>query len=182
MKLLYYIVPIILIFNACEDQQKKIIEKKSNEKDSSQLVVDLNESAALIIELLKKNAINKVLVEDAQKSSDTIDTLIKNFSPAEIAFESEVLNFEKPVVVLFYDNESPEAQHIDNSFEALAYNFYNKAKFVKVDVVKLFKLAEQASIDVAPTLLVIHNRKEIGRLKNPELALLDTELSTILKA
>jgi prolyl-tRNA synthetase len=68
-------------------------------------------------------------------------------------------------IILFYDEKSPQAQIIDSSFKELAFKYHNKAKFVKVEVSKLFKLAEQAVVTDAPTLLLIHNRAEVDRVE-----------------
>lgn len=190
MKTAYlFFFAFIIVFSGCtsthDSSEHPVINQtqkpEATLKDRPQeLVYDLNESTSIIMSLLKNGNISEILAEEAQNSPDTIDILIKNFSPAEMAFEAEVLNFKDPVVILFYDETNSNHERIDASFKELAFRYQNKAKFVKIEVTKLFKLVEQALVNSVPTLLVINKRVEVGRVEKPDPALFDTELNSLL--
>ena len=181
-----FLLTFILFFSGCNNEKplQQQLHKESNtqlKQPVSELVVDLNQFTTFVIELIKTNDIAKILGEGAQNSQEMITALIKNFSPAEIAFEAEVLNYEKPVTLLFYDKNNEQAQTMNLVFNALATQNSNKSKFVTINVTELFKLADQAAINVVPTLMVIYNKIEIGRVENPLPAMLDTELTLLLQ-
>jgi hypothetical protein len=187
MKFLYFfLLPIILVFSGCNSTHETTEHNLPTEIDleasdkTPELVIDLNKSTNIIVHLLKEGDIAKVLAPEAHNAQETIDILIKNFSPAEMAFDAEVLNFKDPVIVLFYDETDSNALNYDSSFKEVAYKYYNKAKFVTVEVTKLFKLAEQAGITVAPTLMLINNRAEVARIEKPDFLLFDTELNALM--
>ncbi len=143
-------------------------------------VYDLNESTDIIISLLKKDALKKVLAE-SDRDKDRIDTLIKNFSPSEMAFEAEVLNHNNSVVILYYD-PTVNNDEIITKLTELAKKYENDLKFVKIDKDKLFYLAKQSEIDDFPTLMIMHNRNEVGRLEKPIITTMEKEIQKILKA
>jgi hypothetical protein len=178
----------ILTFSGCTSNKESSNNTVSNHQPvpdlknrTQELVYDLNESTSIIISFLKNGNLSEILAEEARNAPETIDILIKNFSPAEMAFEAEVLNFKGPAIILFYDEKSPQAQIIDSSFKELAFKYHNKAKFVKVEVSKLFKLAEQAVVTDAPTLLLIHNRAEVDRVEKAEPSLFDADFLSLLE-
>ncbi len=163
------------------EQNHKLPSAEEVKKNQAEIVVDLNESAQIIVELLKKNNISSILTPEALQSEDTIDTLLKNFSPAQMAFEAEVLNFIDPVILLYYDASQPEHNGIMNEFLATALNHQQRAKFVLIEVNKLFSLADQAHITTAPTILLIHNRSEIGRIVDQHSSIFEIEIIKLLE-
>lgn len=163
----------LIILPGCFFTQQQEFESESVEE-----VYDLNESSNIIISLLKKDELPLVLAESEQ-DKESIDTLIKNFSPSEMAFEAEVLNHKKPVIILYYD-PADNNQNIINALTELAQTYKDTWKFVKIDKEKLFKITQNSEVDVFPTVMIIHNRKELGRLEKPSSASLENELKKIV--
>jgi hypothetical protein len=184
MKFLYpFLLPILIILSSCtssRDTEQHTI-KDSDALDSDEVVIDLDKSTKIIMQLLKKDDVSQFLVPDAINSPDTIDTLLKNFCPAEMAFEAEVLNFKGPSVILFYDPDDPQGQIVDSMFDELALSNRHGIKFVKVDVIKLFKLAELAHIEAAPTILIMYKRAEVGRIEKPDPLSFDVEIQQLFE-
>ncbi len=181
MKHIIIFIPIIIFLAGCNssDHQKYAIPA-SQQIEKSDAVVDLNSSANIIVQLLKEQKLANILAPEAKNAPETIDVLMKNFSPAEMAFESEVLNFKGPSMLLFYDETDPINMQVLNGFHRMAENNADKAKFVIIEVSKLFKIAEQGDITAVPTFVLINNRKELGRLENPQSELIDTELQKLI--
>ncbi|MGC2310819.1 MAG: thioredoxin family protein [Candidatus Babeliaceae bacterium] len=157
------IINFLLILNmvflsACDRSQEKIAVPVTQEERP---VYDLNESTDIIIVLIKTDKLPQVL---ADHDAEGLSLLLKNFSPAEMAFEAEVLNYEQPVLVFFFDTHVNQADK--NVFQAVAEAYKEKIKCVAVDAEKLFRIAQQSEVDVLPTYLFINQRKEINRLEN----------------
>ena len=128
------------------------------EKSAESSLVDLDASTQIILALLHKNELTTIL-EDA--SPEQIDLMVKNFSPAEMAFEAEVLDKEIPVGVFFYQ-DAAQCKEIKAICDVLAPVYDTVIKFVAVPTNKLFKLTEKAEIDTFPAFLIIHQRNEVG--------------------
>jgi thioredoxin-like negative regulator of GroEL len=160
---------LFFLFPGCLNNQQ---EKTDAQHDYE--IYDLNESSAVILSLVKKNELPLILAE-SETDTDKIDTLLKNFSPSEIAFEVEVLNQEKPVVIVYYDPTENNDEIITALTES-AKKHKDNVKFVKIDKDKLFKLTEKSEIDTFPTVLIIKDRIEVARFERPTMSLLDDEL------
>ncbi len=155
-------------------------QQETSENKISVEVYDLNKSTDIIISLLKKDELKTILAESGQ-DREGIDTLIKNFSPSEMAFEAEILNHKNPVVLLFYDPNENNTEIIELLAE-LAKKYENSLKFIKIDTKKLFRVTQKSEVDILPTVMVIHNRNELGRLENPIITTLEDELQKIITA
>lgn len=176
-----FLTPFIILLAACDSGQQspyKAVTKPTIEK--SDAVIDLNESTNNIVRLLKEEKLSEILSPEAKNVPETIASLIKNFSPAHMAFESEVLNFEGPIILLFYDEDDPINRKVVHGFKRMAQANSGKAKFVIIEVSKLFSIAEQGNITQVPTFVLINHRKELGRIENPQLEIIDTELNNLI--
>lgn len=186
------IFPLIIIFfflPGCTSSDKEKHQSPPAaeiKKNQAEIAVDLNESTEIILELLKKNDIKSILSPEIAEShvdntKDTIDTLLKNFSPAQMAFEAEVLNFNDPVIILYYDSSSSDYKTIMNGFLETALANQHNAKFVYIEVKKLFSLADYAEINEVPTVLLMYHRSEQGRIENIYPSLLQPEIMKLLE-
>lgn len=162
---------LLALLPGCISNEEKVAEKHEQKIEvpvkEENLLYDLDESASIIFELLKKDELATVLAESEQ-DKEKIDTLINNFSPSEMAFEAEVLNYKDPVVLLFYNPNDSTTSALEAKLKELAKKYHDKFKFVKINSEKLFKLAQQAEIDVFPTIMIMHNRKEVSRIEKPD--------------
>ena len=80
------------MLNACNKKEKNDFVHVDSEQ-----VIYFSNSVKTIRELLKSGSLPAIL-EDADP--EKLDFLINNFSPAEIAFESEVLSCTIPVAIM----------------------------------------------------------------------------------
>jgi hypothetical protein len=173
MKLSLMLMLMIVLPGCSNNQQEK------NDQHPQTEVYDLNESTNIILSLLKKEELHLIL-DESENNKEKIDTLLKNFSPSEMAFEAEVLSQEKPVVIFYFD-PTENNDEIMAKLTELATKYNDVLKFVKIDREKLFKITEQGAVDVFPTLMIIHNRAEVIRFEKPDLTSLETELGNYIK-
>lgn len=173
---LYLLLLLVTFFPGCSNNsQENNIGK--NEPIQAE-AYDLNESTNIILTLIKGEKLPLILAE-SENDTEKIDTLLKNFSPSEIAFEAEVLNQEKPVVILYYD-PIDNNQEIIGLLTEFAQKYTDSLKFVKIDKEKLFKITEKSEIDVFPTIAIINDREEVARLEKPAITSLDAELQKFM--
>ncbi len=155
MFVLQILVLLMLLIPAC-----KSLEKHAIKGDQEEVVIDLTASTNIIMKLIQEDALTKVLEDDT--SQEGIILLTRNFSPAEMAFEAEVLNYKDPVVVIFF-KDNQEWETMRTAVMHVAENHKNSAKWVRINAEELFRIAEHSEIDHLPTMLVIDNREEIDR-------------------
>ncbi|MBY5637835.1 thioredoxin [Rhizobium leguminosarum] len=67
-------------------------------------------------------------------------------------FQSEVLEFEKPVLVDFWGDRCPPCKRIAPVLEELAVEFQGKVKFAKLNIIQNQELAAQFGVRAIPTL------------------------------
>lgn len=149
MIFLLFLLSLSLLLPAC-GKEATCIEKQ---------VYDFAESVVLIRELIKSDSLIKIL-EDAD--SDGLERLINNFSPAQMALESEILNCTLPVLVYFYQFQMADTEFL----EQLAKEYDDKVKIVTIDGDKFFSVAEQFDIQQYPTAIGMQQREEIDRIEN----------------
>lgn len=128
---------------------------------SRPLITNLDEATSLILALIQGDSLTMMLENPDQ---DMLELLIKNFSPAEIAFETEILKGHLPTVALFITTDTPDYQTILDNLGACAQEFHGRCNFVEIDIRKLFKVAHLSRIQDIPTILFLHNRSELGRI------------------
>lgn len=182
--IIIFIVPIFLILSGCSNsnelQHEPVQSPVTENKIPPSLVIDLNAVTTRIVDLIKKGNVAEIISKEVNQSPGMVDILVKNFSPAEMAFDSEVLNFSDIAVVLFYDATEPTAQEVQAHFENIAFYHRAHGKFFKIDVSHLFKLADQASVSTVPSVLAIQHKKELGRIEQRDPALLETDIAALL--
>lgn len=129
---------------------------------TNRYVYDFAESVTLIRHLLKTDSIAKIL-----EGADTqgLERLINNFSPAQMALESEILNCTMPVIVYFYNGLLEDTQLL----EQLAQEHVDKVKIITIDAEKFFSIADQFEIEKCPTIVLMQQRLEIERFSNTQL-------------
>lgn len=126
-------------------------------KDEKRLVINFDDSVTIIRELLKSDSLTQILDDhDPEK----LDFLINNFSPAEIAFESEVSECTLPVVIYFYEQKNDVLEWV----EYLALKYQNAIKVLLINGNNFPQITNNVEITEYPTVLVIKDKREIARL------------------
>lgn len=118
-----------------------------------------SDSVAIIRALLKKDSLPKIL-EDADPEG--LERLIDNFSPAQMALESEVLNCTLPVLLYFYEEPLENAKLLDQ----LAQEYNDRVKIVTIDADKFFSITQLFEVEKFPTIIGMHKREELSRSEN----------------
>lgn len=121
-------------------------------------LVNFNDSVEIIVQLIRQDNLKQIL-EDADPEG--IDLLIKNFSPAELAFESEVLHCILPVVLYFYDTQNDQRALL----EELAVSYSDQVKFVAINAKDFPTIVKKAEVEQTPTFMFIKDRQELNRLE-----------------
>lgn len=114
------------------------------------------DSVTIIRELLKTDSLSRIL-EDADPEG--LDRLINNFSPAQMALESEVLSCTMPVLVCFYQEPSPDK----NMLEQMAGEFADRCKIIIIDGDAFFSIAQDFEVEEYPTFVLMNKREELAR-------------------
>ena len=147
--------PILALSNSVEGQFCAITRPS--------LIVNLDEATSLILAFIQNNSLTMMI---EKPEGEALELLLKNFSPAEIAFEAEVLNAQQPTIAFFATKDIPNYDAIKALLEECASRFNKRCNFVEIDIKKLFKIAQIARIKEVPTLLFLHNRMELDRISN----------------
>lgn len=79
-------------------------------------------------------------------------------------FESEVEKSKVPVVIDFYADWCGPCRMMAPVFEELSKDYNGKVSFLKLDTEKETDLAQNFEVMGIPTLLVMNNGKEVGRI------------------
>ena len=145
----------ILLLNACNKE-----EKNDFVHDDSDQVIYFSNSVKIIRELLKSDSLSAIL-EDVD--SEKLDFLINNFSPAEIAFESEVLSCIIPVVLYAYQ------KYIDQKLLAIIKERYQTYKIVLIDADAFPAIVESLQVNEYPMFIFFDQRVEAFRLMQNQL-------------
>lgn len=119
-------------------------------------VIDFADSVIIIRELLRSNSLAKIL-ENPEPGQ--LDFLINNFSPAEIAFESEVLNCTDSVIVFCYQKLP------DQNLIAGLQKKYPEQKIVLINGDQFPFLMYDLEVESYPTILMVKQREEIERFE-----------------
>jgi len=147
-KIMKRILLLCLFFlSSCSSSKNKIQEESS-------VLVDLVESTQIIRTLISSNKVG-VLLE--AHDDEQLSLLLNNFSPAQLAFESEVASCTIPCIMLYYFKDSPQEREFIDQLKKLARKYDDQVKFVIIDTDKLFSLAREAEIDAVPTVVFIQN-------------------------
>jgi thioredoxin 1 len=147
----YYVLVLVLPFlSACS------VPKNESIKESVQPLVRLTDSTHIIRELISTKNLGKVL---EPHTTEQMELLINNFSPAQLAFEAEVFATTIPLVVVYYYENNVHEQMFIQQLEKLAIEYDDKVKFVVVDIDALFSLAQDADIEKVPTVILTRDRE-----------------------
>jgi len=143
----------LLFLNACNKKEASCDQK-------AEYVINFTDSVKIIRELLKTDSLSKILGE---KESEKLNFLINNFSPAEIAFESEVLHCIDPVVLYIYQN------HIDEQLINGLRKKYTSYKIVTIDAELFPPIVQSLQADEYPVVIIMNQRLEIDRFLHTNL-------------
>src|SRR5271168_2007423 len=104
-------VILLLFITACSSKQDVVSHKT---------LVDLVESTKIVRNLLCQKKIGQLLEEH---DPEQLDILINNFSPASMAFESEVLSTTVSLVCVYFYQDSQREQTFIKDLDALAAEY-----------------------------------------------------------
>lgn len=149
---------------------------KLGSKESFETLVDLSESTKIIRAIISQNKLDKLLEEH---DPEQLELLLDNFSPAQLAFEVEVLSSTIPLVIIYYFKG--QEKYFIRQLEKLAQDYENKVKFVIIDSEKLFSLAQDAEIENFPTIIFSKNRKILEKIaRNISVDLLKAKIDLLI--
>lgn len=164
----------LLLLSMLPSCMQSDVTTAQHNNDEQEIIFDLNDSTDIILALLKSDELSKIL-EDVDP--EKLDTLIKNVSPALMAFESEVLVCTLPVLVCYYAVDQREQC---KNWLLQLHEWHQNIKYVLVNVDKLFSVAQQSEVESTPTMLLIREREEIFRFTTPiELSAMSDALALI---
>lgn len=81
---------LMVLLSGCGNEQQISGSQFSGETQHESVMQSLDVSTQIVMQLLKQDALSKVLEESDPAS---LARLVKNFSPSEMALEAEVLNW-----------------------------------------------------------------------------------------
>ena len=118
-------------------------------------LIDLVASTKIIRNLINSNQLDTLL--EAHDPAQ-LNLLLNNFSPAAMAFETEVLTTTVPLVCLYVYQASPLTADFIKELELLAREYEQRVKFVTIDADQLFSVAESLNITKLPTVAWVRAR------------------------
>ena len=133
-----------------------------DKKEAHHYVHDLDKTTQTVLGFIQENSL-ATIIETIE--SEEIESLLKNYSPAQMVFQAEVYGSPLPTVILFYEKGEPFSEQAVAVLQDLSIEFENRLKFIKINSNALFKIAEQENIQQLPTFLIIYNKKEAERLE-----------------
>ena len=148
---LYKIIGLLCSLSCCSNHQKPVEESSLHSLDTS---------TKIIVNLLEKRALQTIL---EPSTHEELNRLIKNFSPAEMALEAEVLNWPQPAILFFAQKANHDYQIMYSLLQVAARTHEQEIKFIEIDVDELFKITEQFELETIPALLLMNERQEISR-------------------
>lgn len=167
--IIFIIVGFFLVTYYFYQHNKQIQNNELNE------IIDLEDSTKIIMSLIASNKLEKVLDLSKEQSKNSVNLLIQNFSPAELALESEVLSQSYPVLLIFYNADQWK------NIEKIVLEDLHKIKIVKINVDNLFKIAQSFEIDQLPVFVVMKSRQEINRIDGIKEQELKSAIEDILR-
>lgn len=114
-------------------------------------LVDLVQSTQIIRALINSNQLDTLL--EAHDPAQ-LALLLNNFSPAQMAFETEVKATDYPLVVSYYYQPNTQSREFLTQLAQLATQYHDQIKFVVIDSEQLFTLAQAAEITTFPTTIL----------------------------
>lgn len=129
--------------------------------DTSKNLINLLDSVKIIRNIINQNKLSQLLEDH---DPEQLEYLMNNFSPAQMALESEVFSTTIHLVVIYYYKESQKEIEFIKLLEKLANENINKVKFVTIEADKLFSLAQNNDINDFPTIVFTKKRKIIDKI------------------
>jgi hypothetical protein len=126
-------------------------------------VFDFNQSTKIIMGLLQTGKLSDIVEENA--SPEGIERLIKNFSPAQMALEIEVLNCTMPVLLYFFTEKDAHKKTTDILVTRYAQQHSDQLKVVTIDAAEFFSIAQHLEIEKTPYFMFC-NKREITEQTN----------------
>jgi len=157
---MYCILIFPVILSSCASQQIDI--QAHAESVAETCLIHLIESTNIIRTLMAQNKLGELLEEH---EPEQIALLLNNTSPAQMAFETEVLSTVVPLVVVYYFQVNEESRNYIKELEKLAVQYDNQVKFVVVDAEKLFSLVQIAEIEKLPYIELFKDKGIIDSYK-----------------
>lgn len=156
----YLLILLLCMLSGCNNQRESSQQQTAAKENT---LHNLDASAEVIMHLIEKQALSTVF---EQHDPQIINQLIKNFSPAEIALEAEVLNWPQPVILFFTQKKNPDYSAMHDIVERAASAYEPQIKFIEIDADELFKITAQFHFDRLPALLLMHQRAEVARAED----------------
>jgi len=128
---------------------------RADYSDAEPVVYDFNASVNTIVELLRAGNLGSIVEEC---TDEKLDVLIKNFSPALMAFEAEVLSCTMPVLLYFYRTTDSSKATTDALVATLAQLHHDHTKIVAIDADLFFSLSQAIDVQETPTFALCRNR------------------------
>ena len=133
-----------------------MIQAAGEVEDERAMVCDLNQSTTIILELLRTGELGSIVEEH---TAEQLDMIIKNFSPALMAFEAEVLSCTLPVLLYFYRTSDHNKATSDAFIAALASQYKDRTKIVAIDAELFFSLAQAVDVQDTPAFGMCRDRR-----------------------
>lgn len=121
-------------------------------------LVDLVESTRIIRAVISNNKLGELLQE---RDEEQVSLILDNFSPALLAFTSEVRDSTVPLLMLYFFKDSPRERIFIEKLRSLAQEYNERIKFVVIDVEKLPMIAEELDVEKAPTIFLMQNNNNV---------------------
>ncbi len=148
---------------------------QSKQSESEDSLCNFADSVKIIRSLIETKTVYKIFEEPKQEE---IDFLLNNFSPAEIAFESEVLRCTIPVLIYFYEKEVKQRDLL----QELAQKYNDRIKILLLDVDQFPCISEVLELTTFPVVILMNQREEAGRFSEGGFGAIDSVVAQNLHA
>lgn len=138
-------------------------ESKNTQSEACSPLINLTQSTRVIRTLITQDKIGELLEDH---DPEQLSLLLDNISPAQMAFEAEVLSSTAPMALVYYYKESAESKQFIPQLEELAIAYENKIKCVIVDADQLFSLVLDTDIENLPALLLFKNGEIVEHIQS----------------
>lgn len=99
------------------------------------------------------------------KTNETMQSNL--FAVGDQDFEVEVLNSSLPVIVDFWGEWCRHCHNLAPVYQQLSQEYQGKLRFAKLEIDENPGVVLRYGVQAAPTLLIVKNGEEIGRVVGP---------------